>query len=81
MKRSQDRSGPKTAANSFKKAAMATAHKILIAAFHMFQRGVGFADLGADHLDRVNKHRTAKRLARRLDALGYDVMLRPKAAA
>jgi len=64
-----------------KKAAMATAHKILIAAFHMLQRGVGFADLGADHLDRVNKHSTAKRLARRLTALGYDVMLRPKATA
>ncbi len=64
-----------------KKAAMTMAHKILVAAFHMLQRGVGFADLGADHLDRVNKHRTAKRLARRLDALGYDVMLRPKATA
>ena len=64
-----------------KKAAMAMAHKILVAAFHMLQRGVGFTDLGADYLDRVNKHRTAKRLARRLDALGYDVMLRPKATA
>jgi transposase len=64
-----------------KKAAMAMVHKILVAAFHMLQRGVGFADLGADYLDRVNKHRTAKRLIRRLDALGYDVMLRPKPAA
>ena len=63
-----------------KKAAMAMAHKILVAAFHMLQRGVGFADLGADHLDRVDKHRTAKCLVRRLDALGDDVMLRPKAA-
>ena len=64
-----------------KKAAIAIAHKILVAAFHRLQRGVGFADLGADHLDRINKHRTAKRLARRLTALGYDVMLRPKATA
>jgi transposase len=64
-----------------KKAAMAIAHKILVAAFHMLQCGVGFADLGADYLDRVNKHRTAKRLVRRLDALGYAVMLRPKPAA
>ena len=61
-----------------KKAAMAIAHKILIAVFHMLQRGVEFADLGADYLDRVDKHSTAKRLVRRLDALGYDVMLRPK---
>ena len=60
-----------------KKAAMAVAHKILVAVFYMLQRGVGFADLGGDYLDRVNKHRTAKRLVRRLDALGYEVMLRP----
>jgi transposase len=64
-----------------KKAAMAVAHKILLAVFHMLQRAVAFADLGADYLDRVDKHRTAKRLIRRLDALGYEVMLRPKGAA
>ena len=64
-----------------KKAAVAIAHKILVAAFHMLQRAVAFADLGADYLDRVDKYRTAKRLVRRLDALGYDVMLQPKAAA
>jgi transposase len=64
-----------------KKAAMAVAHKILVAVFHMFQRGATFADLGGDYLDRVNKHSTAKRLVRRLDALGYNVMLQPKATA
>lgn len=64
-----------------KKAAMAVAHKILLAVFHMLQRTVAFADLGGDYLDRVDKHRTAKRLVRRLGALGYEVMLRPKAAA
>jgi hypothetical protein len=34
----------------------------------------------ADYLDRLDKHRTAKRLLRRLGELGYEVMLRPKAA-
>ncbi len=63
-----------------KTAAMAIAHKILVAAFHMLHQAVAFADLGADYLDRLDKHRTARRLVRRLDALGYDVMLRPKAA-
>jgi hypothetical protein len=38
-------------------------------------------NLAAVPLDRVDTHRTAKRLARRLDALGYDVMLRPKVTA
>ncbi len=63
-----------------KKAAVAIAHKILVATFHMLQRATAFADLGADYLDRVDKHRTAKRLVCRLDALGYAVMLRPKPA-
>ena len=63
-----------------KKAAVAVAHKILVAVFHMLQRAVAFADLGADYLDRADKHRTAKRLLRRLGELGYEVMLRPKAA-
>jgi transposase len=64
-----------------KKAAMAVAHKILGAIFHMLQRGVEFADLGGDYLDRIDKRRTAKRLVRRLGALGYEVMLRPRTAA
>jgi transposase len=36
-----------------KKAAMAIAHKILVAIFHMLERGTAFADLGGDYLDRV----------------------------
>ena len=47
----------------------------------MFQRGVGFADLEGDYLDRIYKHSTPKRLARCLDALGYNVMLCPNATA
>jgi transposase len=65
---------------SAKEAAVAIAHKILVAVFHMLQRAATFAELGADYLDRLDKHRTAKRLVRRLDALGYDVVLRPKTA-
>ena len=64
-----------------KKAAVAVAHKILVAIFHMLQRGIAFVDLGGNYLDGLNKHRTAKRLVQRLDRLGYDVILRPKAAA
>jgi len=57
------------------------AHKILVAIVHMLQRGVIFADLGGDYLDHVNKHSTARRLVRRLDALGYNVVLQPKATS
>ena len=53
-----------------------------VTVFHMLQRAATFAELGADDLDRLDKHqhRTAKRLVRRRDALGYGVMLRPKTA-
>lgn len=64
-----------------KKAAMAIAHKILVAAFHMLQRGVAFADLGPDYLNQITKHRSAKHLIRRLNALGYDVLLQAKSKA
>ena len=64
-----------------KKAAMAVAHKILVAIFHMLERGIAFLGLGGNYLDGITKHRTAKRLVRRLNLLGYEVMLRPQAAA
>ncbi len=60
------------------RAAMAIAHEILVAAFHMLHRAVAFADLGADHLDRLDEHRTARRSVRRLDAPSRDAMLRPR---
>ena len=64
-----------------KRAAMAIAHKILVAVFHLLSSNVAFHELGAAHLDQQHKHRVAKGLVRRLDALGYDVLLRPKLAA
>jgi transposase len=64
-----------------KRAAMAIAHKILVAVFHMLSGNVAFRELGAAYLDQQHKHRVAKSLVRRLDALGYDVLLRPKLAA
>jgi len=60
---------------------MAIAHRILAAAFHMLARAASFQELGADYLDRRHKHRIAKRLVRRLDALGYAVMVQPKPVA
>jgi len=63
------------------KPAMAIAHKILVAVFHMLGRATSFQELGADYLDRRHKHRIARRLIRRLNALGYEVMLQPKSAA
>ena len=77
-KEKYDRLKPRLGA---KRAAMAIAHKILVAVFHMLSRDTAFHELGAAHLDRQHKHRVTKGLVRRLGALGYDVLLRPKLAA
>jgi transposase len=59
---------------------MAIAHKILVAVFHMLATGKPFHELGATYLDQQRKYRVTKALVRRLDSLGYDVLLRLKAA-
>ncbi len=65
---------------SYKRAAMAIAHKILIAAYHMLAEGADYHDLGETYLDSVQQRRTTKSLVRRLERLGYEVQLKPKAA-
>jgi len=37
-------------------------------------------DLGPTYLDRVDQKRTAQHLTRRLQELGYNVQITPKAA-
>jgi len=62
------------------RAAMAIAHKILIAAYHMLAGGVPYRELGEDFLDQQARQRTLRHLLHRLNHLGYDVMLQPRAA-
>jgi len=63
------------------KATVAVGHSILVAAFHILDRGEPYADLGADYfVHRHNPERHANRLVR-LRALGYDVTIEPVAAA
>ncbi len=64
------------------KATVAVGHSILVAAFHILDRGEPYADLGADYfVHRHNPERHANRLVRQLRALGYDVTSEPVAAA
>jgi len=60
------------------RAALAIAHKILVAAYHMLTKGVGYRDLGEAYLDQIDQTRTAANLKRRLERLGYIVQLQPK---
>lgn len=62
-------------------AALAIAHKILIAAYHMLAHHVGYRELGDAYLDQLDQTRTAANLKRRLERLGYVVTLQSKAAA
>src|SRR3954465_2223291 len=59
----------------------AIAHKILVAVFHMLAKTVPFKELGEAFLDQQACKRTTTNLVRRLNNLGYDVLLRPKVAA
>jgi transposase len=63
-----------------KRAAMAIAHKILIAAYHMLSTGASYKDLGASYLDGLDTRRVTRNLVRRLERLGYDVKLQVKPA-
>ena len=64
-----------------RRAAMAIAHKILVAVFHRLDKTLPFKELGEAFLDQQARTRTTTNLVRRLNNLGYDVLLRPKVAA
>ena len=59
------------------RAALAIAHKLAIAIYHMFTRGTPFRDLGEAHLDTRHARRSAQRYVQRLQSLGFKVILEP----
>lgn len=63
-----------------KKAIVAVAASILVAAFHVLRDAIPYRDLGPTHFDSIAKAKVTNRLLRRLGELGYDVQLSPKAA-
>lgn len=62
------------------RAAVAIAHKILLAVYHIMASGSDYQELGPTYLDRIDQRRTAGQLTRRLRALGYDVDIKLRAA-
>jgi transposase len=60
-----------------KKAIIAVAASMLTSAWHMLRDGTEWHDLGAAHFDRANAAKTANRLIRRLQQLGYAVQATP----
>lgn len=63
-----------------KKAIVAVQHAMLVALWHMLKRRVPHHDLGADYFDRRNTARLRHHHVRRLQQLGYQVLLVEEAA-
>ncbi len=63
------------------RAALAIAHKILVAAYHMLAKGLGYKELGEAYLDQIGRTKTVANLKRRIERLGYRVTLEPTANA
>jgi len=68
------------ARRGYKRAALAIAHKILVAVHHMLLQNVSYKDLGDLYLDKLNKHHLTRNLVHRLERLGFEVTLHLKAA-
>lgn len=62
-----------------KKAVVAVAASILTCAYFILRDGAAYRDLGPDYLDRRDPGDVARRLAKRIEALGFSVELRPAA--
>ena len=50
---------------------------MLTAIYHMLNNGTAYRDLGPDHFDRQDKGARARKLLRRLRALGYSADITP----
>jgi transposase len=57
------------------KAVMAIAHKLVFAVFHVIKDNVEFKELGPSWLDTRDRHRVARGLVERLEAMGFTVTL------
>jgi transposase len=63
------------------RAAIGVGHTLLVIVYHMIRHGTEYADLGPQHFDERDRRVTERRLVRRLEGLGYTVVLEPRAAA
>lgn len=63
------------------RAAVAVAHDLLEAVYFILRDGVEYRDLGPDYFDRLQHDYLVKYHTKRLQALGYEVVPAPPAAA
>lgn len=62
-----------------KKAVIAVAHAILVICYYLLTRQEPYQDLGANYFDERERQAVERRLVKRLQRLGYEVVLHPAA--
>lgn len=62
------------------RAHIAVAHSMITSIYHMLLRNQPYQDLGDNHFDEINHQKVVKRSLRRLEKLGYKVILTERAA-
>jgi transposase len=60
-----------------KRAIVAVGHTILTITYHLLRDQTSYADLGPDYFERLNADRLTRYHVRKLEALGYDVTIKP----
>lgn len=58
-----------------KRATIAVGHSMLVIFYHMLKHGTTYAELGGDFFDRLEPERIRRYHVKRLEALGYKVVL------
>jgi transposase len=66
------------AGGGIRQAIVATAHKILVIAYHVIRDGTTYQELGGDYFDQLHPERARNRLLRRLERLGWEVSIAPR---
>jgi hypothetical protein len=66
----------RVAHRGLKKAAVAVAHRILIIAWSIIRNGTEYHERGGDHFDTLHPERTARKLIRRLERIGFEVAVK-----
>lgn len=59
-----------------KKAALATAHRILRIVWSIIRNQTEYIERGGDHFDQLHPERTANKLLRRLERIGFEAIIR-----
>lgn len=64
-----------------KRALLAVAHSMLVIIYHLLKEDLEYHELGADYFDRLAPERLQRHLVKRLEKLGYQVVLTPRETA